>query len=75
MKGPLYCTFCGKSCEEVAKLIAGPSVFICDECVELCNDIIEADRPKKPRFTVRADGWIKPILPRKRWRAIEGDRP
>ena len=37
---PLYCSFCGKSQHEVKKLIAGPSVFICDECVELCNDII-----------------------------------
>ena len=36
----LYCSFCGKSQHEVRKLIAGPSVFICDECVELCNDII-----------------------------------
>lgn len=36
----LYCTFCGKSQHEVKKLIAGPSVFICDECVDLCNDII-----------------------------------
>ncbi|MEW5790961.1 MAG: ATP-dependent Clp protease ATP-binding subunit ClpX [Pseudomonadota bacterium] len=37
----LYCSFCGKSQHEVRKLIAGPSVFICDECVELCNDIIK----------------------------------
>ena len=36
----LYCTFCGKSQHEVKKLIAGPSVFICDECIDLCNDII-----------------------------------
>jgi len=36
----LYCSFCGKSQHEVRKLIAGPSVFICDECVDLCNDII-----------------------------------
>ena len=36
----LYCSFCGKSQQEVKKLIAGPSVFICDECIELCNDII-----------------------------------
>ena len=53
----LYCSFCGKSQHEVRKLIAGPSVFICDECVELCNDIIReelddpADRgqPKLPK--------------------------
>ncbi|MGB5247261.1 MAG: ATP-dependent Clp protease ATP-binding subunit ClpX [Woeseia sp.] len=53
----LYCSFCGKSQHEVRKLIAGPSVFICDECVELCNDIIreeledatEASREKLPK--------------------------
>src|SRR5262245_37389661 len=54
----LYCSFCGKSQHEVRKLIAGPSVFICDECVELCNDIIReevqessenAERSKLPR--------------------------
>ncbi len=39
----LYCSFCGKSQAEVRKLIAGPSVFICDECVELCNDIIREE--------------------------------
>ncbi len=55
----LYCSFCGKSQHEVRKLIAGPSVFVCDECVELCNDIIreelqgkaetERNRLPKPR--------------------------
>jgi ATP-dependent Clp protease ATP-binding subunit ClpX len=39
----LYCSFCGKSQHEVRKLIAGPSVYICDECVELCNDIIQEE--------------------------------
>jgi len=39
----LYCSFCGKSQQEVKKLIAGPSVFICDECVDLCNDIIKEE--------------------------------
>jgi ATP-dependent Clp protease ATP-binding subunit ClpX len=49
----LFCSFCGKSQHEVKKLIAGPSVFICDECIDLCNDIIrdelpatEVDKPK-----------------------------
>ncbi len=53
----LYCSFCGKSQHEVRKLIAGPSVFVCDECVELCNDIIreeleehdDADGDKLPK--------------------------
>ena len=44
----LYCSFCGKSQHEVRKLIAGPSVFICDECIDLCNDIIKEE--------VQADG-------------------
>ncbi|MGQ3193567.1 MAG: ATP-dependent Clp protease ATP-binding subunit ClpX [Hydrogenophaga sp.] len=41
----LYCSFCGKSQHEVKKLIAGPSVFICDECIDLCNDIIRDELP------------------------------
>jgi ATP-dependent Clp protease ATP-binding subunit ClpX len=44
----LYCSFCGKSQHEVKKLIAGPSVFICDECIELCNDIIRDEVPAEP---------------------------
>lgn len=43
----LYCSFCGKSQHEVRKLIAGPSVFICDECVDLCNDIIREEIQEK----------------------------
>jgi ATP-dependent Clp protease ATP-binding subunit ClpX len=43
----LYCSFCGKSQHEVRKLIAGPSVFVCDECVELCNDIIREELEEK----------------------------
>ena len=52
----LYCSFCGKSQHEVRKLIAGPSVFVCDECVELCNDIIREeleDRAERARDTDR----------------------
>jgi ATP-dependent Clp protease ATP-binding subunit ClpX len=41
----LYCSFCGKSQHEVKKLIAGPSVFICDECIDLCNEIIRDELP------------------------------
>ena len=45
----LYCSFCGKSQHEVRKLIAGPSVFVCDECVELCREIIDEESPPPPR--------------------------
>ncbi|MGH7370980.1 MAG: ClpX C4-type zinc finger protein, partial [Candidatus Methylomirabilales bacterium] len=41
--GKLQCSFCGKSQEDVRKLIAGPTVYICDECIELCNDIISEE--------------------------------
>ncbi|MES0874320.1 ATP-dependent Clp protease ATP-binding subunit ClpX [Sinimarinibacterium thermocellulolyticum] len=52
----LYCSFCGKSEHEVRKLIAGPSVYICDECVDLCNDIIREEVHAKPQ----AKGLPKP---------------
>ena len=42
-KGQLKCSFCGKSQEQVRKLVAGPGVYICDECIELCNEIIEEE--------------------------------
>ena len=42
----LYCSFCGKTQDEVQKLIAGPTQFICDECIELCMDIITEERPR-----------------------------
>ncbi|MFN7835306.1 MAG: ATP-dependent Clp protease ATP-binding subunit ClpX [Burkholderiaceae bacterium] len=51
----LYCSFCGKSQHEVKKLIAGPSVFICDECIELCNDIIRDEAVDTDTSTARAD--------------------
>ncbi|MGA1742377.1 MAG: ATP-dependent Clp protease ATP-binding subunit ClpX [Pseudohongiellaceae bacterium] len=47
----LYCSFCGKSQHEVRKLIAGPSVFVCDECVDLCNDIIREEIQEKTEDT------------------------
>lgn len=47
----LYCSFCGKSQHEVKKLIAGPSVFVCDECVELCNDIIREETQESKEET------------------------
>jgi ATP-dependent Clp protease ATP-binding subunit ClpX len=53
-KNTLYCSFCGKSQHEVRKLIAGPTVFICDECVELCMDIIKEDH--KATISKSSDG-------------------
>src|ERR1700760_235993 len=55
-KSTLYCSFCGKSQHEVRKLIAGPTVFICDECVELCNDIIREET--KATLVSRKDGGV-----------------
>ena len=49
----LYCSFCGKSQHEVRKLIAGPSVFVCDECVDLCNDIIREEIQEKDTETTK----------------------
>jgi ATP-dependent Clp protease ATP-binding subunit ClpX len=67
----LYCSFCGKSQHEVRKLIAGPSVFVCDECIELCNDIIreesqateigkgeKADLPVPQKICARLDEYV-----------------
>ncbi len=48
----LYCSFCGKSQHEVRKLIAGPSVYVCDECVELCNDIIREELDDTSEFNI-----------------------
>jgi ATP-dependent Clp protease ATP-binding subunit ClpX len=64
----LYCSFCGKSQHEVKKLIAGPSVFICDECIELCNDIIrdevpaEGTSPRPAKGELPVPGEIKASL-------------
>ena len=57
-KNILYCSFCGKSQHEVRKLIAGPTVFICDECVELCMDIIKEEN--KDTFVKHKDGLPSP---------------
>lgn len=58
-KNTLYCSFCGKSQHEVRKLIAGPTVFICDECVELCNDIIKEE--SKNALAKGSDGVPTPL--------------
>ena len=57
-KNILYCSFCGKSQHEVRKLIAGPTVFICDECVELCMDIIKEEN--KSSLVKHQDGVPSP---------------
>ena len=57
-KNILYCSFCGKSQHEVRKLIAGPTVFICDECVELCMDIIREEN--KSSIVKHQDGVPSP---------------
>ena len=71
----LYCSFCGKSQHEVRKLIAGPSVFVCDECVDLCNDIIreeieegttESEQEKLPT-PIEIDGILDQYVIGQRW--------
>jgi ATP-dependent Clp protease ATP-binding subunit ClpX len=69
---PLHCTFCGKSQHEVRKLIAGPTVFICDECVELCMDIVGEEN--KSSLVKSRDGIPTPKEIRKGSRRL-CDRP
>jgi ATP-dependent Clp protease ATP-binding subunit ClpX len=79
----LYCSFCGKSQHEVKKLIAGPSVFICDECIDLCNDIIRdelpagadvgetrSDLPTPAEIKATLDGYVIGQEPAKRTLAV-----
>ncbi|CAN1511031.1 ClpX ATP-dependent protease Clp, ATPase subunit [Burkholderiaceae bacterium] len=58
----LFCSFCGKSQHEVKKLIAGPSVFICDECIDLCNDIIRDELPATEVAKAKTDDLPTPAL-------------
>jgi len=51
-RGKLYCSFCGKSQDQVRKLIAGPRVYICDECIQLCNEILEEELGREPAINV-----------------------
>jgi ATP-dependent Clp protease ATP-binding subunit ClpX len=63
--GNLSCSFCGKGQREVRKLIAGPTVYICDECIRLCNDIIaeEAERDEgRPTVSLPTPAEIKAFL-------------
>ena len=64
-KGQLKCSFCGKNQEQVRKLVAGPGVYICDECIELCNEIIEeeiGDEPELGRLELPKPQDIKEVL-------------
>ncbi len=56
----LKCSFCGKTQEQVRKLVAGPGVYICDECIELCNEIIEEELYGEPRGQTKSKGTPKP---------------
>ena len=60
----LKCSFCGKSQKQVKKLIAGPGVYICDECIDLCNEIIEEERGESVNL-----GWDELPKPREIGRA------
>jgi len=60
--GPRTCSFCGKSQDEVRKLIAGPKVYICDECIDLCNDIIaEECEPEEKGLPARSPPPVVPL--------------
>ena len=59
-EGRLTCSFCGKSQDEVRKLIAGPKVYICDECIDLCNDIIAEECEQEKALPARSP---PPVVP------------
>ena len=52
-KGQLKCSFCGKTQEQVRKLVAGPGVYICDECIELCTEIVEEELGQKKKLNLK----------------------
>ena len=60
VNGLLFCSFCGKTQDEVRKLVAGPSAYICDECIELCRHIVEEDGTRVRKMS----GKIFPSLKR-----------
>lgn len=66
-KTPIKCSFCGKTQSQVKKLVAGPGVYICDECVELCSEIVDesfSDIPEEEPFELPKPKEIKAILRR-----------
>jgi hypothetical protein len=58
------CSFCGKNRKQVKQLVAGPGVYICDRCVELCHEVIEQEsrRPPMPESTTRRGGWVGRVI-------------
>ena len=67
-KSQLKCSFCGKSQEQVRKLVAGPGVYICDECIELCNEIIEEELTDEYSLTRRI--YLNPMRLRIYWTSM-----
>ena len=63
-KGPVSCSFCGKSQDQVKKIVAGPGVYICNECIGLCNEIIESEYYEDDEDTYTLAGLEK--IPRHR---------
>src|SRR5213075_2843897 len=59
--GNLVCSFCGKSQDEVRKLLAGPSVYICDECIDLCNDLIAEECEREEPTPITRDDPLPPV--------------
>ncbi|NOQ65844.1 MAG: ATP-dependent Clp protease ATP-binding subunit ClpX, partial [Desulfobacterales bacterium] len=57
-----YCSFCGKSQEDVTKLIAGPAVYICDECIELCNEIVLEGAHPDENIAEERSAVLKPMM-------------
>lgn len=66
----LKCSFCGKTQDQVKKLIAGPDVFICDECVELCNEILDEEFLKLKKRTVKSLKNHQTILKKKQYQNL-----
>ena len=58
---PLRCSFCGKSQDRVRKLVAGPGVFICDQCIHLCNEVLESDAQTR-RLSIGPDTEVAEVL-------------
>ena len=69
----LKCSFCGKSQKQVKKLIAGPGVYICDECIDLCNEIIEEELAESSEVKLDERWRLPPLLKPQLHRGASGD--